>query len=271
MFVGWIRKESILSDLEDLCKDFVIDISLVISTISKNSGLCFAAYEKDKLQAIITAYEFEDTIFINNFIYTKDFTDNDKKRVINIFLQNIDDNNKSIIFMSSLNELSLFKEFGFKEFSTFTKVLYTGKAVPFNFTNNMAKSINNNEYMTLLNSFDSKVFGEDRKDYILQDLVKNTSLFLSTQFGYQHSYSVAKSFIKLSPWIMYNEAFSEAEKLIRGLIHYRGLKNIISFIPSNVDEVVNLYKSYNFEFKEDYKLIYLNKEPNIKLENIYAF
>jgi hypothetical protein len=270
MFVGWIREESISSDLEELCKDFAIDISLVISTVSKNSGLCFAAYEKDKLKAIITVYEFENTIFINNFIYTKDFMDGDKKRVIKIFLQNIDDN-KSIIFMSSINELALFKEFGFKEFSTFTKVLYTGKAVPFNFTNNMAKSINNEQYLTLLNSFDSKVFGEDRKNYILQDLVKNTSLFLSTQFGYQHSYSIAKSFIKLSPWIMYNEAFSEAEKLIRGLIHYRGLKNIIAFIPSNVDEVVNLYKSYNFEFKEDYKLIYLNKEPNIKLENIYAF
>ena len=80
-----------------------------------------------------------------------------------------------------------------------------------------------------------------------------------------------KSIVKLSPWIMVDEAFTDAEKLLRGVIYHRGLKRIISFIPKDVKEVVELYQSYNFELKEDYQLLYMNKKPNIHLESIYGF
>ena len=70
---------------------------------------------------------------------------------------------------------------------------------------------------------------------------------------------------------MADEAFLDAEKLLRGVIYHRGLKNLISFIPESISEIVDLYKSYNFEFKSGYKLMYKNKKPDIKLDSIYGF
>jgi hypothetical protein len=271
MFIGWIRKDSILDDIKALSDDVLIDDNLIISTIFKNENLCFGAYDGPLLCALISAYEFENKIYINGFIYKDDFSNTDKKRLIKILLDNIDDKNKTIIFMSSLTELPLFEELGFLKFSTFTKVLYTGKSVAFNFTNAMAKDIHSDGYNNNFNNFDKSIFDDDRKDYIENTVLKNSSLFLSNTFGYQHSYALSKSLIKLSPWVMVTEVYSEAEKLIRGLIHYRGLKNILAFIPKDVSDITELYKLYNFEFRDNYELIYKNEKPNIKIENIYAF
>ena len=70
---------------------------------------------------------------------------------------------------------------------------------------------------------------------------------------------------------MVDEAFTDAEKLIRGVLYHRGLKTIVSFIPADVKEIVELYKSYKFEFVEDFGLLYINKKPTFNLDSIYGF
>jgi len=55
------------------------------------------------------------------------------------------------------------------------------------------------------------------------------------------------------------------------VIYHRGLKTLISIIPSDVKEITDLYTSYGFELKEKYTLLYLNKAPRINLESIYGF
>ena len=103
-----------------------------------------------------------------------------------------------------------------------------------------------------------------------QDCVFSNSLKLSTDYGFLHSYVVNKRYIKISPWIMANEAFLDAEKLLRGVLYYRGLKKIFGFAPKNEKEIVDLYQSYKFEITGDFKLMYLNEKPNIRLENLYG-
>lgn len=70
---------------------------------------------------------------------------------------------------------------------------------------------------------------------------------------------------------MEDAAYIDAEKILRGVIYHRGLKRIFAYIPSDVDEITNLYKSYNFSLSEEYSLLYINKKPDINLEMVYGF
>jgi len=167
-------------------------------------------------------------------------------------------------------EKKIFEEFDFQEHSQFSQAFYTGGAKAFNFSNATAKSIANENYLPLIDSIDKRAFREKRLEYITNNLMKQSSLILSTAFGYQHSYGLHKNMIKISPWVMEDAAYTDAEKIIRGIIYHRGLKNIIAFVPSGIKEITDLYRSYNFELRDDFYLVYTNKKPNLDLEMIYA-
>ena len=66
------------------------------------------------------------------------------------------------------------------------------------------------------------------------------------------------------------ESFIDAEKLLRGVLYYRGLKIVYAFIPTNIDEIVELYHQYKFKNEGNYRLQYLGEKPNIRLESLYA-
>jgi len=269
MFVGWIRKSSFEKDLKEFEKTQVIDKNLILNTAFYNQSLCFGAYENEKIKAFISAYMFEKSVFINNFYYQEDVELDIKKRLINILLNNIENDNKSIIVLSNKDEKIMFEAFGFKRYAKFSKALYKGGAV-FNFTNATAKSISHENYIPVLKKVDLNSFGDDRVDYVTKAMFKSSSLLLSTDFAFQHSYALNKEIIKLSPYLVQVGVDDDAHKLMRGVIYHRGLKKIIAFIPSDVEEITNLYRTYKFEISNGYELMYLNDKPNINIEMIYG-
>jgi hypothetical protein len=271
MFVGWIRQESLSDDIQELSLSIGVDTNLVTNTIKEDPSLSFGVYEEDKLIGLITAYSFENSILINSLYYMKDNSKEIITRLFKILLTNIQDAKKTILFMGNKAEKQILETFGFKAYANFTKAINSTNTVAFNFSNATSKSISNENYLPVLKKLDFDALQEDRVQYITHAVFKQSTLLLSTQFGYQHSYAIDKNVIKISPWIMVDEAFTDAEKLIRGVIYHRGLKTIISFIPSDVKEITELYASYGFEFKEKYTLLYLNEEPKINLESIYGF
>lgn len=271
MFIGWIRANSFEADLELFSQTITLDKSLILKTFQENQSLCFGAYDEERLVAFISAYEMEESILINNFYYMDDFSVDGKKRLINLLLNNVQESEKSTLFMSRSDEMELMLSFGFDEYAKFQKALYSGGAVAFNFSNATAKSISNENYLGVLTYIEKRAYRQSRVEYIKNALLKQSSLVLSTGFGYQHSYAINKSFIKISPWTMEDAAYSDAEKMMRGLIHHRGLKKIFAFVPSDVKEITDLYRSYKFEFVEEYSLLYLNKKPSIELDMVYGF
>lgn len=271
MFVGWIRKNTFLSDLDEFEKSQTIDKNLILNTVSENLSLCFGAYEDNKLVSFVTAYSFEKHILINNFYYQDEVDEEIKKRLIKILLNNLYEDEKSIIILSNVEEKNIFTSLGFLEYAKFKKAIYSGGSVAFNFSNATAKSINNDGYMPIMKNLDARCFNDDRMEYITKNIFKSSSLMLSTQFGYQHSYALNKSIIKISPWIMENGSFNEAEKLLRGIIYHRGLKKLIAFIPGGVKEITDLYESYGFNLTDDRYLMYKNTKPNLDLEMVYGF
>ncbi|MCV6608597.1 MAG: hypothetical protein OIF32_10320 [Campylobacterales bacterium] len=270
MFVGWIRKDSFQKDLEEYEQSKVIDKSLVLNTASDDSSITIGAYDGNKLVSFVTAYGFDSSILINNFYYLDNVDDEVKKRVLSVLLNNIDDEEKTILFLTRISEKTILEELGFTSYGKFKKAVYSGGGAAFNFTNATAKSITNENYFPIMKNIDKKCFKEERSGYITKKMFKTSSLMLSTEFGYQHSYAVNKNLIKISPWIMSGSAFSDGEKILRGVIYHRGLKHIVAFVPAKVKEITDLYESYKFELVDDFDLMFKNKKPNIDLEMIYG-
>lgn len=269
MFIGWLRK-GYFDDLSLLEEDYeTIDKALIQSTHSNFPELCFGAYEKDKLVGIITAYKFEKTILVNSFYVKKDKLTL-ANRLLAIILRNIDLKEYTVSVMCEKNILENI-ELPYNVYAPFSKYVYSGEAVAFNFTTANAKQINNDNYFEIVRKIDFEVSGEKRFDYVTKDMLYASSLKLSTRNGFMHSYAVNKRYIKLSPWYMDRESYLEAEKLLRGVIYYRGLKKLYTIAPNEEKEVIELLLSYKFKKIQDFKLIYFGEKPNIRLESVYGF
>jgi len=270
MFVGLVRKNSFYKDLSEFEENQICDRNLILNSTFYNQNLCFGAYENEKLMGLISACVFQESILINNFYYKKELCLEVKKRLIAILLANINQNKKSILFLATYAEERLFKEFKFKSLAPFTKAKHLKNSDEFNI-DKAVKSIKHINFERVLKKVDLKAFNENRFNYITKSIFKSSSLILSTNLGYQHSYALNKKLIKLSPWIMDDLCEDEANILIQSVLYHRGIKEIIAFIPTEVKKIVNLYKTYGFKMQEDYKLIYLNTRPSIKLDMIYGF
>lgn len=268
MFVGWIRSKALKQDLELFEADQVIDKNLILTTYEANPEYCFAIYEGEVLKGLVTVYPFENCSLINNLYYARDVKEEDKHRLITLLLQNIDPTSTLLVLVNQ-TERKLFQAFGFESYAPFSHAIFNGGGVAFNFSSTTAKSISQENYQSTLKKLDLRAWSEDRYDYILHGIAKQSSLMLSNDFGYQHSYMLSKGIVKLSPWIMESDALSDAEKFIRGVIYHRGLKKIIAFVPQ-IKEITDLYESYRFEVVGGYYLLYLGNKPSIDLEMIYG-
>ncbi|HGZ71044.1 MAG TPA: hypothetical protein ENK87_01270 [Nitratifractor sp.] len=268
MFVGWIRGKTLKDDLESFEAIQSIDSNLVFTSYQSNPSLAFAAYDGNRMHGLLTAYPFEDTIFINNFYYSKELEESDRVRLLSLLLQNINEA-RSIISLAKRGDEKLFEPLGFKPYARFEELLFSGGGVSFNFSSTTAKSISQENYQTTLKKFDKKAWHEDRYDYIHNCVAKSSTLMLSNALGYQHSYISTKGFVKISPWVMELDTPVEAEKFLRGVIYHRGLKKITAFAPQ-VKEIIELYESYSFQRVQQHTLLYLGSKPKIDLEMIYA-
>lgn len=267
MFIGYL-KSGYEEALEDLKKENTLfDVSLLNQTYAVFPEYCFAAYEKSKIVGVLSAYMFEKYLYIN-VLETLESCKEVLKRLVNLLLRNLSDQNV-VVLVSKEASLEL-KDLGFKEYCDVVRLMHSGEAVAFNFSNSTAKQVSGEAYEEVSKSIDKKVYHQDREDYLRRDCMFPNSLKLSTMHGFLHSYVVNKRYIKISPWLMDNEAYIDAEKLLRGVLYYRGLKKIYGYAPKAEKEIVDLYQSYKFKIEGNFKLMYLNEDPNIKLENLYG-
>lgn len=267
MFVGYLRTgfEEDTSDL--LQSDKLFELELLKQTYNVFPQYCFAAYESGKVVAVVSAYEFKKHIFIN-IINSIKAHEQVLTRLLKLLIQNTPSMN---IFVLIDRKMKHYVEaFNFEEHSSFTRYMHSGEAVPFNFSNSIAKQVSGENYDDVSTRIDKEVFLDDREEYIKKDCSFSNSLKLSTQTGFLHSYVVNKRFIRISPWLMQNESYLDAEKLLRGVLYYRGLKKIFAYAPKDVKEITELYDSYKFKKEGTYSLMYLGEKPELKLENLYA-
>lgn len=267
MFVGYLRnnfEEDISLILES---DKLFELELLKQTYNVFPQYCFAAYENGKIVGVISAYSFNKHIFIN-VIKALDSHQDVLTRLIKLLVQNVSSMNIFVLIEQKLS--SYFEAFKFQEHSKFIRFMHSGEAVAFNFSNSTAKQVNGENYEDISKKIDKEVFLDDREEYIKNDCTFSNSLKLSTTSGFLHSYVVNKRYIRVSPWLMQSESYLDAEKLLRGVLYYRGLKKIFGYAPKDIKEISELYESYKFKKDEVFSLLYLGEKPELKLENLYA-
>ena len=267
MFIGYL-KNGFEDSLEELSNNNpLFDLELLKQTYNVYPQYCFAAYENSKIIGVLSAYSFDSYLYVN-VIEVLDGYDDILKRLISLLTRNF--SNENILLLIEADKSQELENLGFKTYSDFVRFVHSGEAVAFNFSNSTAKQVSGEHYDEIARKVDKKVFNVNRENYIKVDCIFSNSLKLSTGYGYLHSYVVNKRFIKISPWIMDNEAFLDAEKLLRGVLYYRGLKKIYGYAPKNVKEIIDLYQSYKFKIDGNFKLMYLKDKPKIVLDNLYA-
>ncbi len=267
MFVGYLRND-FEEEIEGLLEsDKLFEFELLKQTYEAYPQYCFAAYEDGKIVGVISAYEFHKHIFINVIKAVKEHEEV-LTRLLKLLIQNTSSMN---IFVLIENKQKHYVEaFNFQEHSLFVRFLHSGEAVPFNFSNSIAKQVSGEDYENVAKRIDREVFMDNREEYIKNDCTFSNSLKLSTQTGFLHSYVVNKRHIRISPWLMQSESYLDAEKLLRGVLYYRGLKKIFGYAPKDVKEITDLYESYKFKKDLTFSLMYLGEKPDLKLENLYA-
>jgi hypothetical protein len=266
MFVGYLRSnfEEEITDL--IHSDSLFEVELLKKTYEAFPQYCFAAYDNGQIVGVISAYSFNKHIYINVIKAMKAHEDV-LIRLIKLLIQNTSTMN--IYVLADTKMASYFEPFNFKEHSSFIRFIHSGEAVAFNFSNSIAKQVSGEDYENVSKRIDREVFLDDREDYLKKDCSFSNSLKLSTQTGFLHSYVVNKRHIRISPWEMQNESYLDAEKLLRGVLYYRGLKKIFAYAPE-IKEITELYESYKFKKESKFKLLYLGEKPHVKLENLYA-
>ena len=267
MFIGYLRNNFEEEISEIIQNNRFFDLELLKQTYKVYPQYCFAAYENGKIVGIISAYSFNKYIYINII----DALEKDKDvltRLIKLLVQNVSTMNIYVLMEDKLS--AYFKAFNFQEHSKFLRYVHSGEPVAFNFSNSTAKQVNGENYEEISKKIDKEVFLDDREEYIKKDCVFSNSLKLSTTTGFMHSYVINKRYIKISPWLMQSESYLDAEKLLRGVLYYRGLKKIFAYAPKDIKEITDLYESYKFEKEKVFSLLYLGEKPEFKLENLYA-
>jgi hypothetical protein len=270
MFVGWIRGGSFESDLDIFATHIVVDKHLLKHSFAKSPNMLFGVYEEQKLQACIGAYGLDGLVYIHSLYYLQKVSLEVIERLIALFISNHTSTPMAVLAKES--EMPLFEKFGFKEVANFMKMMSSSSKVAFNFSNVMAKRIADTNYMQTIPKLESICFGKawERDRYIKEALFKSSSLVFSTSLGYQHSYAMSKNIIKISPWIVDESAYDDAEMFIRGLLYHRGLKQIVAIAPKDASEVQALYKSYKFEQIEPLVLMSKDIDLQFNQDMIYA-
>lgn len=267
MFVGYLRND-FEEDIQDILdSDNLFELELLKQTYAAFPQYCFGAYENGKIVGVVSAYEFHRHIFINVINAVKAHEEV-LTRLLKLLIQNTSSMN--IFVLIGFDKKHYVEPFNFQEHSLFVKFIHSGEAVPFNFSNSIAKQVSGEDYENVSKRIDREVFMDNREEYLQNDCSFSNSLKLSTQTGFLHSYVVNKRYIKISPWLMQSESYLDAEKLLRGVLYYRGLKKIFAYAPKGVKEICDLYESYKFKKEGTYSLMYLGEKPDLKLENLYA-
>lgn len=254
--------------MELFSQRILCDRHLVMSSYQTFGDITFAAYEGSDIIGVIGGYRIEESIFINSFHYDQNAPEGLKERLAGLLLRNFPANDMMV--MAHEGEKALFESLGFAVHSRFSQALYSGEKVAFNFTSAMSKRISGENYIPILKSLDRKAFGIERSEYLLST-IRHSSLVLSTQVGFQHSYALDKGLVKIAPWVMSDGAYTDAEQLMRGVLYHRGLKKVLSIIPVSIPEIRELYTSYGFKLTDNMVLMYKGARPDIDLEMVYAF
>lgn len=273
MFIGWLKfvdVSQVVSTAEDV--GWLADGYHIKLMIMHSPHLCYGAYIDNKLVGAVMAIEFEHSVMIKYFMVKKSYQKQGiGKRLFETLLGALDREYKNIYLHANPNLVPFFENYGFEEKMKIGRFVNVGKVPPFNFTNANAKELDGENFESVIAKIDRDTFDENRMDFLLDEMERNSSLKFTLPNSFQHSSVVNARTVYLGPWQVRSGHEDEAEKMIKGVLYFRGLKKVVAYVPLGVKKIVDLFKKYNFENKQTFVHMVRGNKKDIKFENIYAF
>ena len=234
--------------------------------------LCYGAYENGQLVGVITSVVFEKSAMIKYFMVKQSHQRQGVgRRLLETLLSALGNDRETLYTHAPFELIPFFKRYGFTQTMVVARYINAGKVPPFNFTNAHAKELDSVDFDKVMKEIDYETFGEVRTPFLFDEMERKSSLKLATPNGYQHSSVVGTRHVYVGPWQVRSGAYADAEKMMRGLLYFRGLKKVIADIPYEVEEVRKLYEKYHFKSQSTMAHMIKGKRPDLKFENIYSF
>lgn len=273
MFIGWLKFADV-NNLVTIADDvgWLVDGYHIKLMMMHSPHLSYGAYEDGKLVGAILAIEFESSAMIKYFMVDKEYQKQGiGKRLFETLLGSLNNEYENIYIHANTALVPFFERYGFESKMEVGRFVNVGKVPPFNFTNANAKELDGTNFESVIAKIDKETFSENRMDFLLDEMERNSSLKLTMPNSFQHSSVVNSRNVYLGPWQVREGHEDEAEKMMRGVLYFRGLKRVVADVPLGVKNAVDLYKQYNFEQKERFVHMIRGNTKSVNFENIYAF
>ncbi|MDD2791394.1 MAG: GNAT family N-acetyltransferase [Sulfurimonas sp.] len=273
MFIGWLK----FSDVNNLVKiadevGWLLDGYHVKLMMMHSMHLCYGAYDEGKLIGAVMAVEFEKSAMIKYFMVEKSYQKQGiGKRLFETLFHALKAEYESVYLHANPDMVAFFNAYGFESKMEVGRFVNVGKVPPFNFTNAHAKELDGSNFEAAISKIDQETFHENRTSFLIDEMDRTSSLKLTLPNGFQHSSIVNARHVYLGPWQVRAGHEDEAEKMMRGVLYFRGLKKVVADVPLGVEHVVDLYKRYHFQSKQSFVHMSYGVDRKVCFENIYAF
>jgi len=272
MFIGWLK----FADVSELVKiadtvGWLADGYHIKLMMMHSPNLCYGAYDDGKLVGAIMSIGFSETAQMKYFMVRPEYQRQGVgRRLFKTLLGVLENDFRKIYLHANPDLVPFFESFGFEPKIEVGRFVNVGKVPPFNFTNAHAKELDGGNFESAIAAIDRETFGENRLEFLLDEMERTSSLKFTLPNGFQHSSVVNARHVYLGPWQVRAGHDDEAEKMMKGVLYFRGLKKVIADVPLGVKSVVELYENYHFQQKQTF--VHMSKGgSSIKFENIYAF
>ncbi len=271
MTIKWLREQ----DIDELVllvrlENWIADKHQLMTIYKRFPHLCYGAYDGDFFVGAIMGYTHLHSAWINNFFVKSNYRKQGVgKRLFKTLLRALELEEKVIYLVANQEVEKFYSSFGFNRVIEIGRVFRESKEINFKFNSNYAKELQKDSFK-LIYTLDNQIYKDDRTTYLKEDLIAHSSLILATQNGFLHSKMVFSSLF-IGPFLVKVGAYMDAERLLRGVLYKRGLKNIYADIPLHSKEMENLYKHYGFSIINRTSLMVLGDGLKINFDAIYGF
>lgn len=273
MYIGWLKFADV-TDLVAIADEvgWLVDSYHIKLMMMHAPHLCYGAYEEGVLVGAVMAVEFEHSTMLKYFMVKPTYQKRGfGKRLFSTLMSALEGEKRAVYLHAHPKLVPFFERFGFEAEMEVGRFINVGKMPPFNFTNAHAKELDGTNFETAIAQIDAETFGENRLDFLLDEMERNSSLKFTLPNGFQHSSVVNARSVYLGPWQVREGHEDEAEKMMKGVLYFRGLKKVIADVPLGNTHAVELYGRYHFQNKSSFVHMVTGGDSAVKFENIYAF
>ena len=234
--------------------------------------LCYGAYDDGILVGAVMAVPFESSAMIKYFMVKPSHQKQGiGRRLFDTLFGALKNEHPSLYLHADPQLKSFFEGYGFGVVMEVGRFLNVGKVPPFSFTNAQAKELDGGNFDATIRRIDYETFGEDRMGFMEGEMERNSSLKFALPNSFQHSSVINARGVYLGPWQCREGYDEEAEKMMQGVLYFRGLKKVLADVPMGNVKAVALFEKYHFQQKGMFLHMAYGEPRNVKFENIYSF